>query len=88
MPQRHSGPDPPSSFTEPTTCPALQNSHVGSSDPANQKAQSQDSAPSRSLGLQLDLQDRSTCSDLESGVADLSSLSSSGADDNKDQGLE
>lgn len=84
LPQRHSGPDPPGSCSEPTAGPALQNSHVCSSDPANQKALSRDSAPSGSPGLHLDLEDRSACSDLESGVADLSGRSSSGGDDSKD----
>uniref|UniRef100_A0A1A8QWB5 Myotubularin related protein 7b n=1 Tax=Nothobranchius rachovii TaxID=451742 RepID=A0A1A8QWB5_9TELE len=86
--QRHSGPDPPSTQSEPKPISPLSNTPICSSDPATQKAHRRDSAPSGPLGLQLDLEDLFACSDLESGVADLSSRSSSGADDSKDPDLE
>ncbi|KAM6939574.1 phosphatidylinositol-3-phosphate phosphatase MTMR7-like [Xenentodon cancila] len=56
-----------------------------------QNSQTLDSALLSPLGLQLqspDLEELSACSDLESGVADLSSRSSSGGDDGKDPDLE
>uniref|UniRef100_A0A1A8GEV9 Myotubularin related protein 7b n=1 Tax=Nothobranchius korthausae TaxID=1143690 RepID=A0A1A8GEV9_9TELE len=86
--QRHRGPDPPSTQSEPKPISPLSNPPICSSDPATQKAHRRDSAPSGPLGLQLDLEDLFACSDLESGVADLSSRSSSGADDSKDPDLE
>ena len=84
---RHSGPDPPT-FADPITSPAHENTRTLSSDPANRKAQTQDPAHSPPPGLQLDPDDLSARSDLESGVADLSSRSSSGGDDSKDPDLE
>lgn len=87
--QRHSGPDPPAAFPDPITSPAQD------TETANQnKTQSKDSAltlPLRPHTQQLkghDPDDLSACSDLESGVADLSSRSSSGGDDGKDVDLE
>ncbi|KAM4595189.1 myotubularin-related protein 7b isoform 1-T1 [Fundulus diaphanus] len=87
LPHRHSGPDPPSSYSGPIASSELQNSHP----PANQRAQRAGSAPSGPPGQQLrspDLEDASACSDRESGVADLSSRSSCGGDDSKDPELE
>ncbi|KAM4584926.1 phosphatidylinositol-3-phosphate phosphatase MTMR7-like isoform 1-T1 [Odontesthes bonariensis] len=84
---RHSGPDPPT-FADPITSPAHENTRTLSSEPANRKAQTQDPSHSPPVGLQLDPEDLSACSDLESGVADLSSRSSSGGDDSKDPDLE
>lgn len=91
--QRHSGPDPPTTYTEPITSPAQDNSHTLSSVPANQKAHTKDPTFTLPLGPHSQLKshdpdDLSTCSDLESGVADLSSRSSSGGDDGKDPDLE
>ncbi|MEQ2188665.1 hypothetical protein GOODEAATRI_017321, partial [Goodea atripinnis] len=91
LPHRHSGPDPPTSYSEAITNSELQNSHLCSSELANQRAQRADSAFSGLLGQQLrspDVEDVSACSDLESGVADLSSRSSCGGDDSKDPELE
>ncbi|XP_047220662.1 myotubularin-related protein 7b isoform X1 [Girardinichthys multiradiatus] len=91
LPHRHSGPDPPTSYSEAVTSSELQNSHLCSSELANQRAQRADSAFSGLLGQQLrspDVEDVSACSDLESGVADLSSRSSCGGDDSKDPELE
>lgn len=89
--QRHCGPDPPTTYKdlEPITSPAQDDSHALSSEPANQKAQTKDPALTLPLGPHTqhkshDPDDLSTCSDLESGVADLSSRSSSGGDDRKD----
>lgn len=87
--QRHCGPDPPTTYTDPITSPAQDNGHALSSEPANQKAQTKDPALTLPLGPPVQLKshdpdDLSTCSDLESGVADLSSRSSSGGDDGKD----
>ncbi len=89
--QRHCGPDPPTTYTdlEPITSPAQKNGHTISSEAANQKAQTKDPALTLPLRLHVQLKNHdpdelSTCSDLESGVADLSSRSSSGGDDRKD----
>ncbi|KAM7418359.1 hypothetical protein PAMA_015810 [Pampus argenteus] len=87
--QRHCGPDPPTTYTEPITSPAQNNGHTLSSEPANQKAQTKDPTLTLPLGLPVqvkshDPDDVSNCSDLESGVADLSSRSSSGGVDGKD----
>ncbi|XP_027872758.1 myotubularin-related protein 7b isoform X1 [Xiphophorus couchianus] len=68
----HSGPDPPTRYSGP----------IGSSQPANQRAQKVDSAPSGSP-RSPDVED-----DLESGVADLSSRSSCGGEDSKDPELD
>ena len=87
---RHCGPDPPTTYTDPITSPAQDNGHALSSKPANRKAQTKDPALTLPLGAapnqlkSLEPDDLSTCSDLESGVADLSSRSSSGGDDGKD----
>ncbi|XP_049901542.1 myotubularin-related protein 7-like [Epinephelus moara] len=87
--QKHCGPDPPTTYTDPITSPAQDNGHALSSEPANRKTQTKD--PDLTLPLRAHAQlkshnpdDLSTCSDLESGVADLSSRSSSGGDDGKD----
>lgn len=86
---RHSGPDPPSTYTHPITSPAQDNSHALSSEPANQRVQTKDPALTLPLGAHTHLKsqdpdDLSACSDLESGVGDLSSRSSSGVDEGKD----
>ncbi|XP_069024536.1 phosphatidylinositol-3-phosphate phosphatase MTMR7-like isoform X1 [Embiotoca jacksoni] len=90
---RHSGPDPPTTYTDPITSPAPDDGHALSSQPANQKAPPTDPALTLPLGPHTQLKshdpdDLSTCSDLESGVADLSSRSSSGGDDGKDPDIE
>lgn len=92
--QRHCGPDPPTTYIDPITSPAQDNGHTLSSKPADRKAQIKDPALTLPLGpaapAQLkshDPDDLSTCSDMESGVADLSSRSSSGGDDSKDPDL-
>ncbi|KAM6940679.1 myotubularin-related protein 7b [Xenentodon cancila] len=85
--QRRGGPDPPTTYTEPISRPVSAMSH----GPASQNSQSLDSALLSPLALQLqslDAEELSACSDLESGVADLSSRSSSGGDDGKDPDLE
>ncbi len=87
--QRHCGPDPPTTYTDPITSPAQDKGHALSSEPTNQKAQTKDPALTLPLGLHTHLKshdpdDLSSCSDLESGVADLSRHSSSGGDDGKD----
>ncbi|KAG7235901.1 hypothetical protein INR49_002099 [Caranx melampygus] len=88
LPQRHCGPDPPTIYTDPITSSAQDTGQA-----ANQKAQTKNPT----LNLQIepqsqlkshDLEDLSTCSDLESGVADLSSRSSSSGDYTKDPDLE
>lgn len=79
--QRYLGPDPPTTYTDPITSPA----HKLSSEAANHKAGTTDPSLTLPLGLKgHDPNDLSTCSDLESGVADLSSHSSSGGDESKD----
>ncbi|XP_015226930.1 PREDICTED: myotubularin-related protein 7-like [Cyprinodon variegatus] len=91
LPQRHSGPDPPTFYSEPSTNSLLQNSRLHSSELANQRPPQGGSASSGPSGQQLrspDGEDVSACSDLESGVADLSSRSSCGGDDSKDPELE
>lgn len=81
LPHRHCGPDPPTSYPEPISGSELKNS-----EPANQRAQRADPAPS---ALQVKSPEaESACSDLESGVADLSSRSSCGGDDSKDPELD
>lgn len=91
--QRHCGPDPPSTYTDPITSPAQDDSHTLASEPANRKAQTKEPTLTLPLGPQSHLKghdpdDLSTCSDLESGVADLSSRSSSGGDYGKDPDYE
>lgn len=86
--QRHCGPDPPTTHTDPFTSPVQDNDHGFFSAPTNRKADTMASP----LTLPLitnnhknhDPEDFSACSDLESGVADLSSRSSCGGDDRKD----
>lgn len=90
---RHCGPDPPSTYSDPITSPAQDNSHTLSSEPANQEAQTKEPALTLQLGPHAPLKghepdDLSACSDLESGVADLSSRSSSGGDYSKDPAVE
>nr|XP_046256702.1 myotubularin-related protein 7b isoform X2 [Scatophagus argus] len=90
MRRKHCGPDPPTTYIDPITSPAQDSGHTLSSVPANQKDQTKDPALTLPLGPHSHLKshdpdDLSTCSDLESGVADLSSRSSSGVDDRKDQ---
>lgn len=87
--QRHCGPDPPTTFTDPITSPVQDNGHALCSAPTNGKTQITN--PAFTLPLEPDTHfkthnpdDLSACSDLESGVADLSSRSSSGGDDRKD----
>ncbi|XP_070712500.1 myotubularin-related protein 7b [Pempheris klunzingeri] len=86
---RYCGPDPPSTYTDPITSPAQDSGRALSFQPANQKAQTKD--PTLTLALRPhshlkshDFDDLSNYSDLESGVADLSSRSSSGGDEGKD----
>lgn len=91
--QRHCGPDPPTTYTDPITSPAQDGSHAVSSEPAGQTAQTKDHALTLLIEPHTQLkshnpEDLSTCSDLESGVADLSSRSSSGGDYGKDPDLE
>lgn len=87
--QRHCGPDPPTTYTDPITSPVQDNGHALYSAPASGKAQTKD--PTLTLPLwphthlkSHDPDDLSVCSDLESGVGDLSSRSSGGGDDRKD----
>ncbi|XP_038570524.1 myotubularin-related protein 7-like isoform X1 [Micropterus salmoides] len=87
--QRHCGPDPPSTYTNPFASPASVNGDALSSEPVTQKAQTKDATLTLSLGLYShpkshNPDDFSTCSDLESGVADLSSRSSSSGENGKD----
>ncbi|KAM8771729.1 myotubularin-related protein 7b isoform 1-T1 [Acanthopagrus schlegelii] len=87
--QRHCGPDPPTTYTDSITSPAQDKSQADFSVAANHQAQIKDPALTLPLGLHSHLKshdpdDLSTCSDLESGVADLSSRSSSGGEDRKD----
>ncbi|XP_035027081.2 LOW QUALITY PROTEIN: myotubularin-related protein 7-like [Hippoglossus stenolepis] len=71
--QRHCGPDPPTTYTDPS--------------PAVHRTKPQNQHPAFALSIKpcsqlkcQDPDDLSTCSDLESGVADLSSRSSGGGD--------
>lgn len=87
--QRHCGPDPPTTYANPFTGPSRENGHTPSSASANQKAPAGDPILTLPLGQhphakRRDLDDLSAGSDLESGVADLSSRSSSGGEDRKD----
>lgn len=87
--QKHCGPDPPTTYRDSFTSPAKDKSQADSSVAANHQAQTKDPALTLPLGLHSHLKshdpdDLSTCSDLESGVADLSSRSSSGGEDRKD----
>ncbi|KAM4604225.1 myotubularin-related protein 7b [Polymixia lowei] len=87
--QRHCGPDPPTTYTYPVTSPAQDYHPALGVELANQKARMKDPVLTLPLGSSPqvkghDPDDLSTCSDLESGVADLSSRSSSGGDDSKD----
>ncbi|KAM3865052.1 myotubularin-related protein 7b [Diretmus argenteus] len=86
---RYRGPDPPTTYTYPITSPAQAYTHALASDSANRKAPTTDLALTLPLGPPVQAKarnpdDLSACSDLESGVGDLSSRSSSGGDDNKD----
>lgn len=87
--QRHCAPNPPTTFTDPITSPVQDNGHALRS--ASTKWQTQLMNPAFTLPVGPDANfktyepdDLSACSDLESGVADLSSRSSSGGDDRKD----
>lgn len=85
--RRHCGPDPPTTSTDPIT--SQDNSRALSSAPAKGNALTKDPTLTLPLGPHSHLKshnpdDLSTCSDLESGVGDLSSRSSSGGDDRKD----
>lgn len=89
--QRHCGPDPPTTSLDHVASPAQDNGHILSSKAGNQKAQTK--VLTLPLGPHTKLKshdpdDLSTCSDLESGVADLSSRSSSGGDYGKDPDME
>uniref|UniRef100_UPI003AAB719B myotubularin-related protein 7b n=1 Tax=Centroberyx gerrardi TaxID=166262 RepID=UPI003AAB719B len=75
--QRHRGPDPPTTHAPPTAGPAP------ASGPPKDPALTLPLGPAVQVKGR-DPDDLSTCSDLESGVADLSSRSSSGGDDGKD----
>ncbi|XP_061628087.1 myotubularin-related protein 7b isoform X5 [Phyllopteryx taeniolatus] len=84
--QRHCGPDPTTTYTIPVTSPAQDHR---SFVPANQNAKVKDPALSLPLGQtiqvkHLNTDDISISSDLESGVADLSSRSSSAGEECKD----
>ncbi|KAF1395654.1 hypothetical protein PFLUV_G00013850 [Perca fluviatilis] len=90
--QTHRGPDPPTTYRDTITSPAQDNGRKLSSEPANQKTPTQDPDLTLPLGPHTQLKssnpdDLSTRSDLESGVADLSSCSSSRGDDGKDPDL-
>lgn len=85
--QRQCGPDPPSTYTEP-------NQYSGADKDAASSF-SRKVAPTLTLPLKTDVchhsrepGDSSACSDLESGVADLSSRSSCGGEDRKDADLD
>lgn len=79
--QRPCGPDPPSTYTEP-------NPHRHRDNGAASFASASNMASTLTLPLKtnvcLEQEDFSACSDLESGVADLSSRSSCGGEDRKD----
>lgn len=84
--QRPCGPDPPSTYTEP-------NPHRHRDNGAASFASGLASNMASTLTLplktsvchkSLEQEDFSACSDLESGVADLSSRSSCGGEDRKD----
>ncbi|XP_061535899.1 myotubularin-related protein 7b isoform X2 [Phycodurus eques] len=84
--QRHCGPDPTTTYTIPVTSPAQDHR---SFVPANQNAKVKDPALSLPLGQpiqvkHLNTDDSSISGDLESGVADLSSRSSSAGEECKD----
>lgn len=86
--QRHCGPDPPTTHTDPFTSPVQDNDHGFFSAPTSRKADTMASPLTLPLITNShknhDPEDFSACSDLESGVADLSSRSSCGGDDRKD----
>ncbi|XP_032390613.1 myotubularin-related protein 7 isoform X2 [Etheostoma spectabile] len=91
--QTHSGPDPPTTYTDTITSPAQDNGHTLSSKPANQKTPTQDLSLTLPLRPHTQLKspnpdDHSTRSNLESGMADLSSCSSSRRDNGKDPNLD
>uniref|UniRef100_A0A672FMH1 Myotubularin related protein 7b n=1 Tax=Salarias fasciatus TaxID=181472 RepID=A0A672FMH1_SALFA len=76
---RHSGPDPPTACTDPTPSPPS----VHQGPPDHRPHTKEDPALTLPIGQHAshkghDPDDLSACSDLESGVADLSSRSSSG----------
>lgn len=84
--QRPCGPDPPSTYTEPDQYPDTDNSATFFS---NRKAPNVASTLTLPLKTNVchksqEQEDFSACSDLESGVADLSSRSSCGGEDRKD----
>ncbi|XP_075870593.1 myotubularin-related protein 7b isoform X1 [Nelusetta ayraudi] len=84
--QRPCGPDPPSTYTEPDQYPDTDNSATFFS---NRKAPNVASTLTMPLKTNVchksqEQEDFSICSDLESGVADLSSRSSCGGEDRKD----
>lgn len=72
--QTHRGPDPPTTSTDPITSPAQDHGHT-----ARQKTQTNYPDLTLPLGPHPNPD-----SDLESGVADLSSRSSSAGDEGKD----
>ncbi|XP_056135639.1 myotubularin-related protein 7b [Lampris incognitus] len=78
--QKYCGPDPPTTYIYPITSPAPNYDPTCASESISHMAPPKDLVQIK--GPEND--DFSTCSDLESGVADLSSRSSSGGDDNKD----
>lgn len=84
--QRPCGPDPPSTYTQPDHHPDTD--HSATVFP-NRKAPGMASTLTLPLKTNLghksqEQEDFSACSDLESGVADLSSRSSCGGEDRKD----
>ncbi|XP_049577488.1 myotubularin-related protein 7 isoform X1 [Syngnathus scovelli] len=82
--KRHCGPDPPTTDTIPITRPAQDHETFG---PADQNAKVKNPALTLPLGQSIlvkHLNADDISSDLESGVADLSSRSSSGGEEGKD----
>lgn len=82
--QRHCGPDPPSTYTIPVTSPAQDHRTTG---PANQNAKVKDPGLTTSVSQPIQVKPLNAdgiSSDLESGVADLSSRSSSAGEEAKD----
>ena len=80
------GPDPPTTYTDPITSPVQDHGHTRCCTAASGKALTNDPNLTLPLGplahLNIhDPNDLSACSDLESGVADRSSHSSSSSDD-------
>lgn len=87
MQQRHCGPDPPSTYTDPVTSSEQDNGPTLFSEPANQGDQAKEPALTLPLGPHTQLKTYDP-DDLESGVADLSSRSSSSGEYGKDPDLE